>query len=62
MPTINMPPFFVHPNPSNPVGFPSAPAALVASGAMPFFNAMTYAPPQSYLYKYSLSLQGQLFS
>ena len=57
----NMPPFFVRPNPSNPVGFPSVPAALAASGAVPFFNAITYTPPQSYLYKYSLSLQRELF-
>lgn len=57
----NMPPFFVRPNPSNPKGFPSVPAALAASGVAPFFNAVTNTPAQPYVYKYSLNLQRQLF-
>jgi hypothetical protein len=57
----NMPPFFVRPNPSNPTGFPSVPAALAASGAVPFFNAITNTPSQPYVYKYSLNVQRELF-
>ena len=57
----NMPPFFVRPNPSNPQGFPSVPAALAASGAAPFFNAITNQPSQPYVYKYSLNIQRELF-
>jgi hypothetical protein len=57
----NMPPFFVRPNPSNPAGFPSVPVALAASGAVPFFNAITNTPAQPYVYKYSLNVQRELF-
>jgi hypothetical protein len=58
----NLPPFFIRPTLTNPTGFPSASAALAAAAPTPFLNALTADPRQPYVYKYSLSLQRELFN